>query len=107
MAWDHRPKHFAGVIRARAGPGACGVWANVLLLRPGTREHFLENLARDWPEELERHERLYAGRAYLPGEETKPVRARVAELAKEIGIADRRRVKLAPPAEPEQLALAV
>jgi hypothetical protein len=35
------------------------------------------------------------------------VRARVAELAREIGIADRRRVKLAPPAEPEQLALAV
>jgi hypothetical protein len=83
------------------------VWANVLFLRPGTREHFLENLARDWPEELERYEQLYAGRAYLPGEETKPVRARVAELAKEIGIADRRREKLAPPAEPEQLALAV
>ena len=99
----------AGAAR-RGGPrdaGACGVLANVLFLRPGTREHFLENLARDWPEELERYEELYAGRAYLPGDETKPVRARVAGLAKEIGIADRRRVKLAPPAEPEQLALAV
>ncbi|TML65163.1 MAG: hypothetical protein E6G22_02865 [Actinobacteria bacterium] len=42
--------------------------ANVLFLRPGTREHFLENLARDWPEELERYEELYAGRAYLPDE---------------------------------------
>jgi DNA repair photolyase len=102
-----RPEQLAAVIRAAREAGACGVWANVLFLRPGTREHFLENLARDWPEELARYEELYAGRAYLPGEETKPVRARVAELAREIGIADRRRVKLAPPAEPEQLALAV
>src|SRR2546429_5880613 len=101
------PSQLAEVIRAARDAGACGVWANVLFLRPGTREHFLENLARDWPEELERYEELYAGRAYLPGDETKPVRARVAELAKEIGIADRRRAKLAPPAEPEQLALAV
>jgi DNA repair photolyase len=101
------PSQLAEVIRAARDAGACGVWANVLFLRPGTREHFLENLARDWPEELERYEKLYSGRAYLPGEETKPVRARVAELAKEIGIDDRRRVKLAPPAEPEQLALAV
>jgi DNA repair photolyase len=102
-----RPEQLAEVIRAARDAGACSVWANVLHLRPGTREHFLENLARDWPEELERYEQLYAGRAYLPGEETKPVRARVAELAKEIGVADRRRVRLAPPAEPEQLALAV
>src|SRR5204863_146420 len=102
-----RPEQLAEVVRAARDAGACGVWANVLFLRPGTREHFLENLARDWPEELERYEELYADRAYLPGEETKPVRARVAELAKEIGIADRRRAKLAPPAEPEQLALAV
>jgi DNA repair photolyase len=102
-----RPEQLAEVIRAARDAGACGIWANVLFLRPGTREHFLENLACDWPEELERYEQLYAGRAYLPGEETKPVRARVAELANEIGIADRRPVKLAPPAEPEQLALAV
>src|ERR671937_2389460 len=102
-----KPEQLAEVVRAAREAGACGIWANALFLRPGTREHFLENLARDWPEELERYEQLYAGRAYLAGEETKPVRARVAELAKEIGIADRRPVKLAPPPEPEQLALAV
>jgi DNA repair photolyase len=102
-----RPEQLAEVVRAAREAGACGVWANVLFLRAGTKEHFMETLARDWPEELERYEQLYAGRAYLPGEETKPVRARVAELAKEIGIADRRGLKLAPPAEPEQLALAV
>jgi DNA repair photolyase len=102
-----RPEQLAEVVRAARDAGACGVWANVLFLRPGTREHFLENLARDWPEELARYEELYAGRAYLDAAETKPVRARVSELAKEIGIADRRHVRLAPPAEPEQLALAV
>jgi DNA repair photolyase len=102
-----KPEQLAEVVRAARDAGACGIWANVLFLRPGTREHFLENLARDWPEELERYERLYEGRAYLGAEETKPRRAAVAELAREHGIADRRPVKLAPPPEPEQLAFAV
>jgi DNA repair photolyase len=102
-----RPEQLAEVVRAAREAGACGIWANVLFLRPGTREHFLESLARDWPEELDRYERLYESRAYLGGDHTKPVRSRVAELAREIGIADRRAVKLAPPPEPEQLALAV
>jgi DNA repair photolyase len=102
-----RPEQLAEVVRAAREASACGIWANVLFLRPGTREHFLESLARDWPDELERYERLYAGRAYLGSENVKPVRTRVAELAREIGIADRRRVRLEPPAEPEQLALSV
>ena len=101
------PSQLAEVIRAARGAGACGIWANVLFLRPGTREHFLENLARDWPEELARYEQLYADRAYLGSAETRPVRMRVAELAREIGVADRRRVRLEPPAPAEQLALAV
>src|SRR5207247_3255199 len=103
-----RPEQLAEVVRAAREAGACGVWANLLFLKPGTREHFLDNLARDWPEELERYERLYAnGRAYLPKAETAPVRGAVAELAREHGVRDRRRVRLEPPAEPEQLALAV
>ena len=52
-------------------------------------------------------EQLYADRAYLGSAETRPVRTRVAELAREIGVADRRRVRLEPPAPAEQLALAV
>ena len=39
------PSQMEEVIRARASAGACGVWANLLFLRPGTREHFLEALA--------------------------------------------------------------
>lgn len=102
-----RPEQLAAVVRAARKAGATGVWTNLLFLRPGTREHFLEHLARDWPEELERYERLYENRAYLGKADTAPVRAQVAELARLHGIADRRKVKLAPPPEPAQLALAL
>ena len=102
-----RPEQLAEVVRAAREAGACGVWANVLFLRAGTKEHFLEALAQDWPEELERYEKLYAKRAYLAAVDTKPVRAAVGELTREHGIRDRRKVKLAPPPEPEQLSLAV
>jgi DNA repair photolyase len=103
------PHQMAEVIRAAREAGACGVWSNVLFLRPGTREHFLENLAHDYPEQLDHYERLYARHAYLAKEQTKPVRQQVAELAREYGIRDRRRVPLEPepPVIAEQLALAV
>src|SRR6059036_1712022 len=102
------PEQLAEVVRAAREAGATGIWANVLFLKPGTREHFLESLAEHWPEQLPLYEGLYAsGRAYLPAAETKPVRAEVARLAREHDIRDRRHVRLEPPAEPEQLALVV
>ena len=103
------PEQLADVVRAAREAGATGVWANVLFLRPGTREHFLEHLATDWPELVPLYEELYAGRAYLPSAQLKPVRAQVAELAREFEIRDRRTTKLAPEpvVEPEQLALAI
>jgi DNA repair photolyase len=104
-----RPEQLADVVRAAREAGACGIWANLLFLRPGTREHFLENLERDWPEELERYERLYRRRAYLGAKEAKPLREAVAGLAKEHGVRDRRpiRVEPEPPVEAVQLALAI
>jgi DNA repair photolyase len=104
-----RPEQLAEVVRAAREAGACGIWSNLLYLKPGTREHFLENLARDWPEELERYERLYARRAYLGADNTKPLREQVRTLAREHGVRDRRRVRLEPepPVIAEQLALAV
>src|SRR5918994_376106 len=92
--------------RRRRG-GATGVWANLLYLAPGTKEHFLEALARDWPEQLPRYEELYAHGAYLPRAEVEPVRLQVRGLARTHGVRDRRRVPLAPPPEPEQLTLGV
>jgi DNA repair photolyase len=103
---DH-PDQLAEVVKAAREAGAASVWANLLYLRPGTREHFLEALARDWPDELERYERLYEGRAYLPRPELEPVRERVRVLAREHGIRDRREMPLAPPPQPVQLALTI
>lgn len=102
-----RPDQIAAVVRAARDAGAAGVWANVLYLRPGTKEHFLEALARDWPDELARYEALYAGRAHLSRAETEPVRARVRELARAHDVRDRRTVGLAPPPRPVQLELGV
>jgi DNA repair photolyase len=99
------PEQLAAVVRGAREAGACGIWANVLFLRPGTREHFLESLEREWPELLPHYRELYGGRAYLPSEHTSPVRAQVAELARAHDIRDRRRVRLAPPEPPQQLSL--
>jgi DNA repair photolyase len=99
------PELLAAVVREARAAGASGVWANVVYLRPGTREHFLEALARDWPELVPRYEELYAGRAYLPSGETEPVRATVRGLAQ--GAWRPRRPPIRPAAEPEQLSLAV
>jgi DNA repair photolyase len=100
-------ENLSAVIRAARDAGATRVWCNLLYLRPGTREHFLEHLARDWPALLPRYERLYRGRAYLRRADAEPVRALVDRLREQYGIADRRRVRLGPPPEPEQLSLAV
>jgi DNA repair photolyase len=102
-----RPEQLREVVRAAREAGATGVWANLLFLRPGTREHFLAHLAEDWPEQLPHYQELYAEKAYLGAELTKPVREQVSGLAREYEIADRRRVRLTPPPEPEQLSLAV
>jgi len=101
------PEQLERVVRAARDAGATSIWANLLYLKPGTREHFLESLAADWPEELERYARLYGSRAYLPKAQTEPVRQLVADLRRRYGIRDRRRVKLEPAPLSEQLALAI
>ena len=104
-----RPEQLEEVVKAAREAGATSIWANLLHLRPGTREHFLASLGRDWPEELERYERLYRRRAYLRAEDTRPVKEAVTELRQRYGVADRRRVRLEPepPVIAEQLVLAV
>jgi DNA repair photolyase len=101
---DHLSQ-IARVVEAAREAGACGVWANLLYLRPGTREHFLACLERDWPELVPEYERLYAGRAYLPQSEVQPARDEVRRLAREHGIRDRRPEPLRPRARDEQLSL--
>ena len=105
-----RPEQLEEVVRAARAAGAKAIWANLLYLRPGTREHFLVALARDWPEQVGLYERLYDGRAYLPAPITDTVRDQVRELARSTPSAVRRR-PLEPvrrvEQEPAQLALAI
>jgi DNA repair photolyase len=102
-----RPEQLRDVVRAAREAGATGIWANLLFLRPGTREHFLAHLAEDWPEQVPHYEELYAKKAYLGADLSKPLRAEISRLAREYGVRDRRELKLAPPPEPEQLSLAI
>jgi DNA repair photolyase len=102
-----RPEQLRAVVEAAREAGATHLWGNVVHLQPGTREHFLEHLARDWPEERERYERLFAGGAYMPRRHAAPLLEEVARLRASVGIADRRSAPLAPPPEPQQLTLPV
>jgi len=101
---DH-PRSLERVVVAAREAGACGIWANLLYLAPGTREHFLDCLARDWPELLPDYERLYAHGAYLPRAETDPTRRTVRRLAQEHDLRDRRNAPLRPRERDEQLSL--
>jgi DNA repair photolyase len=106
-----RPEQLREVVKAARAAGATGVWTNLLFLRPGTREHFLEHLADDWPELVPHYEQLYRKRAYLGAEESKPLKRQVSSFSREFGIADRRPDPVTPEREPvrepEQLALSV
>ena len=101
---DH-PSSIERVVVAAREAGACGIWANLLYLRPGTREHFLSCLERDWPELLPDYRRLYARGAYLPQSEARPAKEEVRRLANQHGVRDRRPLRLKPPARDEQLSL--
>ncbi|HEX2194600.1 MAG TPA: radical SAM protein [Candidatus Limnocylindria bacterium] len=86
--------------------GATHLWWNVLNLRPGTREHFLEHLARDWPEELERYERLYSDRAYLTREQTAELNETLGALRSEwIWGPERPAQSVPPPRDDKQMEL--
>jgi DNA repair photolyase len=101
------PVLLAEVVRAARDAGATGVWCNVLYLRPGTREHFLDNLARDWPALLPRYEEIYRRGAYPAEEDSEPVKTRVAALRREFELADRRMRPLEPQQAAEQLSLVI
>jgi DNA repair photolyase len=101
---DH-PSSIERVVVAAREAGACGIWANLLYLRPGTREHFLACLGRDWPELLPEYERLYARGAYLAQADSRPAREEARRLARKHGVRDRRPLRLTPPPRMEQLTL--
>jgi DNA repair photolyase len=99
-----RPEQLEAVVREARAAGAAGIWASVVHLRPGVREHFLEELANDWPDEVARYEALFASRAYLPTALTTPITEPVRRAA---AVTARTRREPLPRREPAQLALAI
>ena len=102
------PRSLAAVLAAARDAGAAHAWSNVLNLRPGTREHFLSVLEREWPEELGRYERLYpsGSSGYLSASDVRPIEGRLRAVQRGARISDRRRIRLIPDPGPEQLSLA-
>ena len=100
-----RPDRLEAVIKEARAAGATGLWAGMLHLKDGTREHFMAVLSKHWPELVPRYERAYRERAYLPPAYGEATMKEVSRLRKVHGISDRRRVILKPPPEPEQLPL--
>ena len=96
-------EQLQAVVRAARDAGARTIWASAVHLRPGVREHFLEALARDWPDEVERYEALFGQRAYLPAAVANGIVAPVH--AARASARPTRRTPSRP--EPRQLALAV
>jgi DNA repair photolyase len=103
-----RPEQLEEVVREARAAGARSIWANVLYLRPGTREHFLQVLADDWPEEVARYEQLFANRAYLAAAVANPIKERVREAARAAPLRQRPSPRREPaPSATRQLQLAV
>lgn len=100
-----RPDRIEAVVKAARAAGATGLWAGMLHLKDGTREHFMSVLGKHWPELVPRYEQAYLGRAYLPAAFGKPTMSAVARFRAVHAVADRRLVILKPPPEPEQLSL--
>lgn len=100
-----RPEQLEQVVKAAREAGATGLWAGMLHLKDGTREHFMSVLTKHWPELVPRYERAYRERAYLPSSFGEKTMDEVKRLRSWHRVTDRRRVILKPPPEPEQLSL--
>jgi DNA repair photolyase len=99
-----RPEQLEAVVTAARAAGARGIWAGVVHLRPGVREHFLEALARDWPEQVEHYEELFGTRAYLPA----GIASAITDPARRAKASTRFSSSRQPVrAQPRQLALAL
>jgi DNA repair photolyase len=97
--------NLRALLQAAHDAGAIGAESNVLFLRPGTREIFLEFLAIDFPRLVPEYERLYHSSAYAPAGYVHEIEARVRRLADEVGLSSRRRADRPDQRSPRQLSL--
>ncbi len=99
-----RPEQIEAVVRAARDAGAAYLWCGTLRLSPGTREHFLNCLARDWPELLRDYVDMYT-QASAPLSVREPLESLARALGERYGLSgeSNRTAKVEPPER--QLAL--
>jgi len=100
-----KPQLLRDTVRAAREAGAVKIWTELVYLRPGTREHFLDTLAAEWPAEAARISALYERRAYVPPPMQRASREQIDRLVGQHPRAERLPPLIAQ--EPEPPALAV
>ena len=95
------------VVRAAHDSGAAFIGAGALRLAPGTREHFMDRLAADFPDLVEEYRRLFAGRTGLPSSYTTPLMHTVRALRLLHRVDDRPEHYLTPEPVAAQLTLSL
>lgn len=79
--------NLEAIVRAAADHGAQFLGTQVLYLRPGTREHFLDFLRSAYPGMLATYRRLYPG-AYVPKRFDNRIQGLIADLKDDHGLVD-------------------
>src|SRR5439155_19839200 len=82
-------EQLEATVEAIAGTGATHVSPIVLHLRTGAREWYMQWLAENRPELVDRYERLYGRSAYAPKAFQEEITGRVHELAERFSVGDR------------------
>lgn len=91
-------------VAAASEAGACFLWASLVYLKPGTREHFYRFLERSYPRLVSRYDSLFMG-PYAPGRAKAQIQEEVGRLKRVFGVFDRRARKIEPAPSPVQLSL--
>lgn len=82
------PKQLERAVKAIAAHGAAFVGMNVMYLEGGSREHFMNFLAREFPDLVDGYQQLYA-RKYVPQPYRNRVRAILGMLQARYGLSPR------------------
>lgn len=80
-----KPALLERTVKAIADHGARFMSCNVMFLEGGTRDHFMQWVAQEFPEMVEGYERLYAGK-YAPAPYRKEIQGIVGRLRKKYGV---------------------
>ena len=84
-----QPSKLEATIKAIADHGAAFMGANLMYLKGGTKDHFMEFLSKEFPQMVTSYNRLYAG-AYASPDYVKAVRGMIDTLQQRYDLRGRR-----------------